>query len=134
VKLLEYQTGAKATAIYPSPLIYPALGLCGEIGELIQAVVDDSGQQTKEAGDVLWYIANTAADADLALDDVAGRKTFPKEPKGGWKISQVLCDLSIQAGIVAEHVKTFVSMNSLRWKSVPKLTSKSYCPAKSVAS
>jgi hypothetical protein len=108
VKLIEYQTKAQATAIYPSPLIYPSLGLCGEIGELIQAVTEDSGQQEKEAGDVLWYIANTAADAGLSLDEVAGRKTFPGEPKGDWKLSVVLCDLSIQAGVVAEHVKKTV--------------------------
>jgi hypothetical protein len=104
MKLDEYQSNAKAIAIYPGELVYPALGLCGEVGELIHAISHDAEEVVKEAGDVLWYIANVASDAGLVLSEVVGRKTFPKDIDC-WRLSTTKCDLSIQAGVVAEHVK-----------------------------
>ena len=81
----EYQERAMATAIYPSDykVIYPALGLVGEVGEIANKVKkiirDDDGKITKErredlAGeisDTLWYIAALATDLGLNLDDIA---------------------------------------------------------------
>lgn len=81
----EYQKAATATAIYPAdlPLIYPALGLAGEAGEVIEHIkkcVRDNDRQltddrraalAKELGDVLWYLACIARDADLTLADIA---------------------------------------------------------------
>jgi len=76
----EYQEEAKKTAIYPDQyrVVYPALGLAGEAGEVAEKVkkhirdgvlnVDDL---KKELGDVLWYLAAIAADLGLNLDDVA---------------------------------------------------------------
>jgi NTP pyrophosphatase (non-canonical NTP hydrolase) len=83
MELNEYQKEAKKTAIYPSPIIYPALGLCGEAGEVAEKVKkvlrDNNGVFTdakkeeivKELGDVLWYVANTASDIGFTLEDVA---------------------------------------------------------------
>ena len=76
----EYQEEASKTAIYPEQykIVYPALGLAGEAGEVAEKVkkhirdgvlnVDDL---KKELGDVLWYLAAIASDLGLNLDDVA---------------------------------------------------------------
>ena len=82
----EYQNLALSTAIYPMMYkkVYPALGLCGEAGEVaekIKKVIRDGvdygyeeefkAELTKELGDVLWYVAALASDLDISLDDVA---------------------------------------------------------------
>lgn len=107
MKLNEYQSGAKETAIYPGELVYPALGLCGEIGELFDAM--DKGvweEIPKEIGDVLWYVANVAADADLTLSEVMGRKTFPNNKKLTYAESNIaIKEIVFMGGVVAENVK-----------------------------
>ncbi|MGI9556048.1 MAG: nucleoside triphosphate pyrophosphohydrolase family protein [Cyanophyceae cyanobacterium] len=79
----EYQALARSTAIYPKEhrVVYPALGLAGESGEVaekIKKMLRDSipEQDVKEAlvkelGDVLWYVANLAHDLSITLDDIA---------------------------------------------------------------
>jgi NTP pyrophosphatase (non-canonical NTP hydrolase) len=76
----EYQEEAKKTAIYPDQyrVVYPALGLAGEAGEVAEKVkkhirdgVLNVEELKKELGDVLWYLAAIASDLDLTLDDVA---------------------------------------------------------------
>lgn len=81
----EYQAEAAITAIYPakSAIIYPALGLTGEAGEVADKIkkwIRDGGQQiekldregvAKELGDVLWYVANLAYDLGYSLSDIA---------------------------------------------------------------
>ncbi len=82
----EYQTLARKTAVYSGAgnnFAYPALGLCGEAGEVaekIKRVVRDGRTEiredeikeiSKELGDVLWYISNLAAEVGLDLDTIA---------------------------------------------------------------
>ena len=79
----EYQKKALETAIYEMPIIYPALGLCGESGEVADKVKkiirDCNGEFTeekkleiaKEIGDVLWYCATLANDLGFNLDTIA---------------------------------------------------------------
>ena len=81
----NYQSTARQTAIYPDQygIIYPALGLggqCGEVQEKVKKIIrDDNGEVSqakkeelkKELGDVLWYVANLASDLGLNLDDIA---------------------------------------------------------------
>jgi NTP pyrophosphatase (non-canonical NTP hydrolase) len=86
VRLSDYQQRSRATAVYPDAganLTYPALGLCGEAGEAAEkvkkALRDDGGLLTHERraalaaelGDVLWYLAQLATEADLDLDSIA---------------------------------------------------------------
>jgi NTP pyrophosphatase (non-canonical NTP hydrolase) len=86
MKLSEYQEKARVTALYPnvgSNPYYPALGLGGEVGEVLNKIKkvmrDHDGVVTdefktdlkKELGDVLWYIAAIASELDLNLDEVA---------------------------------------------------------------
>ena len=84
--LNTYQEQARSTAIYPnlgSNFVYPALGLCGEAGEIAEKVKkiirDDQGVITDtkrdsmalELGDVLWYVSQLAAEIDYSLNDIA---------------------------------------------------------------
>lgn len=84
----EYQTSARSTAQYPdhAKVLYPTLKLAGEAGEVAEKLgklMRDEGYQpgqplskaqaaalAKELGDVLWYVANLAADLGLTLQEV----------------------------------------------------------------
>ena len=87
--LADYQEEAMKTAVYPDRYgrlgdIYAAMGLAGEVGELLnkmkkvlrgdygeggldKAIVED------ELGDVLWYMTALADEYGLSLEDVARR-------------------------------------------------------------
>ena len=76
----EYQEKARSTAIYPQDraIVYPALGLAGEAGEVAEKVKKwirdgalDKDSIAKELGDVLWYVAQLATELGLELDQVA---------------------------------------------------------------
>lgn len=80
----EYQKRALETAIYPEKyrVIYPALGLAGEAGEVADKVKKimrgdselDSGRRhdiAMEIGDVLWYCATLANDLGFSLEEIA---------------------------------------------------------------
>lgn len=82
----EYQKKSRKTAMYPhvgGGFIYPALGLAGEAGEVVEKIKriirDDKFQITqartkeieKELGDVLWYVAQLATEFGLSLERIA---------------------------------------------------------------
>ena len=82
----DYQSKSRKTAKYPAighPIIYPALGLVNEAGEVagkIKKVFRDKdgeiSEETRSAlkaelGDVLWYIAQVCTELGLTLDEVA---------------------------------------------------------------
>jgi NTP pyrophosphatase (non-canonical NTP hydrolase) len=81
----EYQDTAVKTAIYGAgnTIIYPALGLSNEAGEVLgkikKVLRDKEGDFSdenckeigKEIGDVLWYMAALARDLNLSLEDIA---------------------------------------------------------------
>ena len=87
MNLNEYQKKALTTAGYDKKykIIYPALGLGNEAGEVLGKVKKwlrgDDGEgvisnERKEAlkeelGDVLWYLAVLANDLGIDFDDVA---------------------------------------------------------------
>jgi NTP pyrophosphatase (non-canonical NTP hydrolase) len=78
--LNEYQRKARETAIYPAgaSILYPALGLAGEAGEVANKAkkiirdnkLDREGM-AKELGDCLWYIAALAKDLGYNMSDIA---------------------------------------------------------------
>lgn len=78
----EYQEFVATVKRYPQQynVLYPALGLCGEAGEVAEKVkkrVRDGTKEsfkqdiTKELGDVLWYISALAGDLGVTLQEVA---------------------------------------------------------------
>ena len=83
----DYQKIAKTTAIYPDEykIIYPALGLVGEAGEVankVKKIVRDGEdkmssdwkqQLASEIGDVLWYCAALASDLNMSLGVIASQ-------------------------------------------------------------
>jgi NTP pyrophosphatase (non-canonical NTP hydrolase) len=85
MELSEYQRLSRRTAEYPREawLVYPALGLAGEAGEVAEhvkkSIRDDGGEvlgprreaMAKELGDVLWYLAQLATELGLDLDEIA---------------------------------------------------------------
>lgn len=63
---------------------YPALGLAGEAGEVVEKIkklmrdtdakiltADQRHEIAKELGDVLWYVANLAADLEYSFNKIA---------------------------------------------------------------
>ena len=83
MEINEYQTLAKNTAIYPKDkaVVYPALGLAGEAGEVANKVKkvlrdgteikDVSKDIASEIGDCLWYISVLAGDIGWDLESIA---------------------------------------------------------------
>ena len=78
----EYQEFVATVKRYPQQynVLYPALGLCGEAGEVAEKVkkrVRDGTKEsfkqdiTRELGDVLWYISALAGDLGVTLQEVA---------------------------------------------------------------
>lgn len=82
----DYQTEVSKTAVYPNVgdnLVYPALGLCGESGEVAEKVkklIRDKGgvldgetrlALKKELGDVLWYHARLCSELGFTMESVA---------------------------------------------------------------
>lgn len=89
LSLDDYAAKATKTASYPdlgSNLIYPALGLVGEAGELAEKVkklwrnkgktaahqlnIDETTELIKELGDVMWYVAAFACELRINLSFV----------------------------------------------------------------
>lgn len=81
----EYQEKAVATAIYGAgnSIIYPALGLGNEAGEVLGKIKkvlrdnagefdnDSKAKISDEIGDVLWYMAALCRDLGISMEDVA---------------------------------------------------------------
>lgn len=82
--LNDYQAKALETANYPKEyaIIYPALGLTGESGEVsdkVKKVLRDNNSSftsekkleiAKEIGDVLWYCATLSHDLGFSLEEI----------------------------------------------------------------
>jgi len=79
-QLNDYQRAAASTAIYKQEhaVIYPALGLAAEAGEVANKVKKilrdgtfDRQAIADEVGDCLWYIAALCRDLNVDLKDLA---------------------------------------------------------------
>ena len=90
----EYQDMAASTAIYRQEhqVIYPALGLAAEAGEVANKVKKmlrddnlDKNAIASEIGDVLWYAAMLSKDLNIELHDVAMKnleKLYDRKERG----------------------------------------------------
>lgn len=89
-----YQKQAEGTAIYKSEhrLIYPALGLAAEAGEVANKVKKvlrdgkfDRTAIADEVGDCLWYIAALCRDLNVDMTTIATRnleKLYDRKERG----------------------------------------------------
>ncbi|HEX4799161.1 MAG TPA: nucleoside triphosphate pyrophosphohydrolase family protein [Candidatus Paceibacterota bacterium] len=85
-----YQKKVQETAIYQNVghnFVYPALGLAGETGEVVEKIkklirdndtydaavvdVEKRAEIQKEMGDVLWYLAQLSTEFGMSFEDVA---------------------------------------------------------------
>lgn len=92
MEMNEYQEQARLTAIYPedSAITYPLLGLIGEVGEFAnkyKKVIRDGKEfprkdMRSELGDILWYLANLAFDADISLGEIAQENVLKLHDRG----------------------------------------------------
>lgn len=87
MEMNHYQKESRKTAKYPQeeslPLMYTALGMNGEAGEIADKIKkmlrDDGGVLTDERkeslkmelGDVMWYIAQMCTELGFTLEEVA---------------------------------------------------------------
>ena len=96
----EYQRESRKTAVYPNRgnnFIYPALGLGGEAGEVLEKIkkilrdkhgeIDEEAREklAKELGDVLWYVAQLCTELGLSMEEVAKQnleKLFSRKERG----------------------------------------------------
>lgn len=95
--LNEYQKAASKTAIYKAEhsVLYPALGLAGEAGEVANKVKKmlrdgdfDRQAIAAEIGDVLWYIAALSRDLNIEMQDLAMKnleKLYGRKARGTLK-------------------------------------------------
>jgi len=87
MKIDEYAEAAQETAIYPAThrILYPALGMAGEAGEVankVKKIIRDGIEKqpdtwredlASEIGDVLWYCAALAKDLNIPLSQIAAQ-------------------------------------------------------------
>lgn len=86
MKISEYQKKSKETAFYPdrgkiAGLMYCTLGLVGEVVEFSETLDltvgnANSKDQVKEAGDVLWYVAQIANELDIVLEEPIDKSEY----------------------------------------------------------
>lgn len=82
-EVADYNQFVKGMKVYPEKhaIVYPALGLAGEAGEIAEKVKKwlrgdrelDKDALLSELGDPLWYITSLADDLGYTLQDVINR-------------------------------------------------------------
>jgi NTP pyrophosphatase (non-canonical NTP hydrolase) len=111
MRLAQYAKAARQTAIYPIDMriIYPALGLADEVGELLVKLTSAAGPEAihAEMGDVLWYIVNLATDCTIPVHKlVDGCETCAEiEDKGLLPDPNQFVMLAADAGAICGLVK-----------------------------
>ena len=104
MKLDEYQHFAEKHAYHGGDLVYNVLGLCGEAGEVVEALDGPAGPMKEEAGDVLFYASRVASCLGLQLSCVMECETFG-DFKDCWEHYE---RIAIYTGLVADEVKKFI--------------------------
>lgn len=89
----NYQSIAQTTAIYPPEvkIMYPALGLAGEVGELLNKIKKhyrdgtplDREDLAHEIGDANWYLSALASDLNISLGYCAVKNVEKLESRKG---------------------------------------------------
>lgn len=107
---VDYVSAAAGTAIYPGcghNVIYPVLGLAGEISELVTTV---EVERAAELGDVVWYVAALSGELGIDPSRFDAVALFDPVPGGSPPVvplvgSPVVAQLVASSGRIVEHVK-----------------------------
>lgn len=122
MNLCEYQKTARSTAIYldveNSRMIYPALGLigeCGEVADKTKKLIRDANWEMKpdrieaiikELGDCCWYLANICCDTGLDLSMMYGmRGASTTQLIRGLMLPQLVLHMNRHASSLAESLE-----------------------------
>ena len=133
--LKEYQEKSRTTALYPNlgeNIVYPTLGLVGEIGETFEKIKELPSKEDllftdgrpnydlifnyepiqnyqekiveiqKEFGDVLWYLSQCCSELGIDLYDTFHTSCHFKYSKG------TIDDMVVRASRIAEIVKKVI--------------------------
>jgi NTP pyrophosphatase (non-canonical NTP hydrolase) len=106
----SYQQIARTTAVYPhlgANLTYPALGLAGETGEVLEKILAEAGSDDviAELGDALWYIANLATEAGIPMSSITEHNTLPEAEHAPLDALEAGSELVIAATKAVETIK-----------------------------
>lgn len=110
MKVDQYQQLARNTAIYPSKIVYPALGLVGECGEFVDKLFYtpyDKGL-LQESGDCIWYMANLAFDCGVNLSEFFESDSFRVAQDNYSGPTEMYVELMSNLGCIAEAVKKMI--------------------------
>jgi hypothetical protein len=112
MNLQEYQLKSRETAIYPGAgnnIVYPTLGLCGEMGELHRVIKfeESTPRLFSELSDYFWYLAQIYTELGLVLAD-----DFPGSRHAEDDIYEMAELLAIHTNGVAEIVKKIIRDNN----------------------
>jgi hypothetical protein len=111
MRLAQYAKAARQTAVYPAEIriLYPALGLADEVGELLVKLTTAADEKAvcAEMGDVLWYVANLAIDCNIPVHQlVEGCETCAEiEDRGLLPGAHQFVMLATDAGAICGLVK-----------------------------
>lgn len=120
MNLNEYQKKARNTAIYSDKfrMLYPALGItgeCGEVAEKVKKLIRDDNCQTtpertsaiaKELGDCCWYLANICCDTCIDLNVMYEMKGYCLvQTVHKLTLPQLVLSLNRQAAAIAEALE-----------------------------
>lgn len=110
MKVDQYQQLARTTAIYPSKVVYPALGLVGECGEVVDKLfyTPYSEGLLQENGDVCWYIANLAYDCGVDLSECFKSDSFRVAQDNYSGPTEMYVELMSNLGRISEAVKKMI--------------------------
>lgn len=126
LSLSKYSELACALAVYPATAteVYPALGLCDEVGEVYDkylnlVVNDDSNlEMQKELGDVCWYVFALANDCAIGLQnalpmlqDIDLNFAVAAQYSNG-PYDQMIIDAALIAGYVKKQIRDNVDRRS----------------------
>lgn len=133
MNLCEYQKAARSTAIYLSNaknrIIYPALGIigeCGEVAEKIKKLIrDDNGDIAnlkipqdrieaikKELGDCCWYLANICCDIDFDIETMYKMRGHSiTQQIRNFTLPQLVIHMNVRAGGVAGALEKWYYTN-----------------------
>lgn len=93
-QLLAYRTASTLVG-RDQRIMIDALGLAGEVGEVVELIKKryghghnlDLATLEKELGDVLWYLAALATEYNMSLGDIAAKNILKLKARYGDKFS-----------------------------------------------